>query len=157
MKNIFENAYFGKVHKTRDGNKALYLSQKTYGKGDEDNPFFTIVYLAIEKYVQFVNHEAETWHEIITCDTEGHTNRFDPESVNANDIVGEWETTNDKSYLLGMIDAFCCNRLYPKGMDLKIAFEQAGVSPEELKEIDEIISKHDEIIEDINDFLAEQG
>lgn len=36
MKNIFENAYFGKPYKTRDGRKAIYLgnSHKKYGEDE---------------------------------------------------------------------------------------------------------------------------
>lgn len=29
MNNIFENAYFGKVYKTRDGHKAIYIYKET--------------------------------------------------------------------------------------------------------------------------------
>ena len=29
MNNMFKNAYFGKVYKTRDGRKAIYISQES--------------------------------------------------------------------------------------------------------------------------------
>lgn len=32
MTNIFENAYFGKAYKTRDGRKAIYIGNDTYAK-----------------------------------------------------------------------------------------------------------------------------
>lgn len=33
MKNIFENAYFGKPYKTRDGRKAIYIKDSQYDDG----------------------------------------------------------------------------------------------------------------------------
>ena len=61
----------------------------------------------------------------------------------------------NRMYLLGMIDAFCCARTYSQGMDLKEAFRQGGITQDELIDVWDIISKHDEIVGDINDYINE--
>lgn len=71
------------------------------------------------------------------------------------DVIDESITDPDRNYVLGMIDAFCCARTYSQGMDLKEAFKQAGITRDELIDVWDIISKHPEVISDINDYINE--
>lgn len=49
MNNIFENAYFGKQYKTRDGYKALFI--RHYKDSESDDMYYLIVDGAAVTYV----------------------------------------------------------------------------------------------------------
>ena len=68
MKNIFENAYFGKAYKTRDGRKALFMEHNLY-----------------DEYVLVVQDHKGYYCEII----KGETGRYFEEDPT--DIVSEWQ------------------------------------------------------------------
>lgn len=83
MKNIFENAYFGKPYKTRDNRKALYHS---YNNFYPNNPYKLHHNLILEK-----PYEDSLW---IYCNDYGHTEEhINGEWLNVtnSDIVSEWE------------------------------------------------------------------
>lgn len=84
MENIFENAYFGKKFKTRNGKLAIYLSTEYYDT-------FTIVHAAIEHHIRYVDGGEKYFHEVNMYDTSGHFNRFDTETEYPYDIISEWQ------------------------------------------------------------------
>lgn len=58
-------------------------------------------------------------------------------------------------YLFGMMDALCMSRRFSKGMDLKEAFKQARVTSKELHNVWDVVSVHNEIIDDILDYIKD--
>lgn len=82
MENIFNDAYFGKLYKTRDGRKVLYHS---YNNIYPDNPYEHHHNLILEK-----PYEDSLW---IYCNDYGHTEEhINGEWLNVtnSDIVSEW-------------------------------------------------------------------
>lgn len=72
-KNIFENAYFGKPYKTRDGSKAIFMCKRR--NFDQDRPYACIV---------------EGYDDIFSYYPNGRLyflEKFETE----NDIISEWE------------------------------------------------------------------
>lgn len=71
MNNIFENATFGKAYKTRDGRKAVYISESTIDKGA----------------VLIVYEDSISAYRIMK---DGHY-WATPNIESSNDIVSEWQ------------------------------------------------------------------
>lgn len=89
MNNIFENAYFGKPYKTRNGETAIYLST-------EYHDTFTIVHAAIEHHIRYADGSENRFHEVNMYGIGGNFNRFDTETEYPYDIVSEWQEEKEK-------------------------------------------------------------
>ena len=76
MKNIFENAYFGKVYKTRDGRKAVLI---TYNQRNKQSPYVCAISCYFDESIKSVCHNFYPNGQL-------HDNL---ETVN--DIVSEWQ------------------------------------------------------------------
>lgn len=89
MKNIFENAYFGKAYKTRDGNKAVLISLSDFAvlSMSLDNP----------PYITSIN---------ITCGMDGKN--IDKFLTDKQDIVSEWEEKINKEELDKLANNYRC-------------------------------------------------
>lgn len=76
MDNIFENAYFGKAYKTRDGSKAIFICERTNcAVWDLDRPYACV----IEGYGEIWNYFPNGRLYFVE--------KFETE----NDIISEWE------------------------------------------------------------------
>lgn len=90
MKTIFENAYFGKAYKTRDGRKAIYHS---YNDIYPDNPYQSHHNLILEEK-DGVRDTIWIW-----CNDYGHIEEhIEGEWLNEtdSDIVSEWQEPIDE-------------------------------------------------------------
>ena len=88
MDNIFENAYFGKAYKTRDGRKAVLI---TYNQRNKQSPYVCAVSCYFDGSIKSVCHNFYPNGQL-------HDN-----SETVNDIVSEWQepivcTCNWKDY-----------------------------------------------------------
>ena len=81
MHNIFENAYFGKAYKTRDGRKAVLI---TYNQRNKQSPYVCAVSCYFDGSIKSVCHNFYPNGQL-------HDNL---ETVN--DIVSEWEEHVDE-------------------------------------------------------------
>ena len=73
MKNIFENAYFGKTYKTRDGRKAVLI---TYNQRNKQSPYVCAISCYFDESIKSVCHNfypngklhdnIETVHDIVS-------------------------------------------------------------------------------------------
>lgn len=85
MTNIFENAYFGKAYKTRDGRKSLYLGSFYRLNGEK-------VVLAVEDSVDNLLYVyPDGWYDPI--------NDIGDRKENDLDIVSEWQEPIDEKKL----------------------------------------------------------
>ena len=84
-KNIFENAYFGKPFKTRDGRKAIFVSR---------NPYRNETYVLIEgnKSADLMQNDGHYWA------TKGREYK--------DDIISEWQEPIDEEELDKMADDY---------------------------------------------------
>ena len=84
MDNIFENAYFGKAYKTRDGRKAVLI---TYNQRNKQSPYVCAISCYFDGSIKSVCHNFYPNGQL-------HDNL---ETVN--DIVSEWEEFIDEEKL----------------------------------------------------------
>lgn len=81
MNNIFENAFFGKVYKTRDNRKAIF-SHIFYSKADNEE--FAVLIVPKTCITDF---NADTTSSLnVSLDGLWHLKKYD----SPNDIVSEW-------------------------------------------------------------------
>lgn len=84
MENIFENAYFGKPYKTRDGSKAIFICKRTDNAiWDLSQPFACVV---------------EGYGEIWNYYPNGRLYRIENFTTES-DIVSEWQESIDEEKL----------------------------------------------------------
>lgn len=89
MKNIFENAYFGKWYKTRDGSKAIFICERTNNAvWDLNHPYACV----IEGYGEIWNYYPNGRLYI--------GENFETE----NDIISEWEDPINEEKLYNIAD-----------------------------------------------------
>lgn len=100
MMNIFENAYFGKQYKTRDGRKAIYLADVTNDMSDLHRT-----------YVE----GADRGENYLYVHSSG---RVLKDAQNALDIVSEWQEPIDQSKLCDLADNYCKENY--AGCDVKL-------------------------------------
>lgn len=105
MKNIFENAYFGKVYKTKDGRKAIYICKRTDGSiWKLDRPYAFIV---------------EGFGRIVHYDANGY---FDISSETKHDIVSEWKEKIDEDELRELSVTEAIDYAIPNSWDRNFLF-----------------------------------
>lgn len=95
MKNIFENAYFGKAYKTRDGRKAIYIKECFFCSTD--------VLLSYEG--------SSALHRV----TENGQYWATPNSNSPDDIVSEWHEEINEEELDNLAEEYFLNT-YNKGI-----------------------------------------
>lgn len=123
MKNIFENAYFGKVYKTRDGKKAIF-SHTEYS--EEDNE--TFAYLMIENKGVVSNcSESELNCLLVSLDGTWHAKKYESED----DIVSEWKEPIDKEKLNEAKNEWWQTAKYQSGLGYGDAFDAGYIKAKE--------------------------
>lgn len=93
MENIFENAYFGKPYKTRDGRKALYLDS-----------FYR---LTGEKHVLAIEHMEDNLLYVFSDGMYEPVGAIDDRKENNNDIISEWQEEINEEELDKLAYDYC--------------------------------------------------
>lgn len=83
MKNIFENAYFGKAYKTRDGRKAIFVEMIN------NSSFF-------EKYTKVYSCIHESGQRLFYTQEGNDVTRNCIDKDSLYNIVSEWEEVNEE-------------------------------------------------------------
>lgn len=111
MKNIFENAYFGKSYKTRDGKKAIYHGSKKYKSSD--GKVWTYHYLMIEpENVDVFGEDMVINHYDAYINDNGigrfaNLKYYKDSGVNAKyDIISEWKEPINEEELDKLAEAY---------------------------------------------------
>lgn len=99
MKNIFENAYFGKVYKTRDGRKAIFLYST-------EKKLFKEYLLC---YTLFIEDETDFYHyDTDGLNFSGGYAELEDGTIEywGTDIVSEWEEPINEEKLEELAEAY---------------------------------------------------
>lgn len=110
MENIFENAYFGKAYKTRDGSKAIFICKRTDNSvWDLNHPYACVVEGFGEIWNYFPNGQLYIGEKFIT----------------ESDIVSEWQEPIDEEKLNKEFDNFVNSNEF-RSLDTPYFYFKAG-------------------------------